>query len=1427
MKSELHFVDRSTFSAFRKGVDVKAYCSLFVLYNFKKNAPESGSSPVLAAHSRAMLSRSIFWVALCSMLVLFTASGIQAANITSTQSGDWDAPATWVGGVPPGSNDNVTIAGGHVVTVDVDAAAATIIIEANTGAANGININSGVQLNVGGAIAMTAPTIGTSTISVGAGILNAASIAIPGSPIAGRTCAVTVSTGAITITGSITFTGIAAQAQFVSTGASTVNIAGNFESGGSFITTGTGTVNFNGNTAQTMGAYTTYNNITINKAYGGVTLTGTTLIGGDLTVMAGTFAVGPYALIVSGAASVSGTLSITSATGAKTFTNNVIINNGGLWNNFSGNSAVVIGGNLQNDGAFSAGTGAYTFTGAAKAIGGANTVSLPNLTVNGTITNNGTLAVSVSLAGSGVLTNDAYAILNIGGTSTITTLNATTYPNTVNYNGAAQTVKATGYYHLTLSGSGAKTLTTVGAINGDLTLAGTCSAATAMATSIGGDLIIGTGTTLTVAGFPLTVSGTTSVRGTLAHSSTTGAKTYIGLVTINSGGSWTNTGNSAFTFLGGLTHNGAAFSSGTGVYTFDTNSQTVEGVSALTISNVTVNGITLTNNSTNFTISTVLSGTGELLQGMAATLNIGGTSTITTLNATTYPNIVNYNGAAQTVKATGYYHLTLSGSGAKTLTNLGAINGDLTLAGTCSAATAIATTIGGNLAIGTGTTFTVAGFPLVVTGTTLVRGTITHSSATGAKTYTSLVTINSGGSWTNTGNSAFTFLGGISHNGAAFSSGTGVYTFDTNSQMVEGVSAFTISNVTVNGITLTNNSTNFTVSTSLSGTGELLQGMAATLNIGGTSTITTLNATTYPNTVNYNGAAQTVKATGYYYLTLSGSGVKTLPSETLAINGDFAMTGTVSVIAAAALHTIGSFTIGPSASFNAGSFTHDMKGSFNNSGTFTASNGTVMFTGTSDQSIGGSVATTFNNVIVNKENGTAIVNTTFNVNGMLTFTSGNISTGANAVVISSTGIVSRTSGHVIGNLKKQVSTGLLSQTFEIGDVSSYCPVNISFSGITSGGGLTAKMTAGDHPTIESSTIDSIQSVNKYWTIVNSGIVFTNCDANFNFNAGDIDSGASTDLFKVGRYNGGLWTYPAVGVKTATSTEATALTEFGDFSLGEDRPDSPVLASIDSQSVAVGETLVVGVSATDPDGDSLILSVANLPPNANFSDNGDETGSLNFNPDLMQAGVYEITFIASDLILADSEVVVITVISDSLVISGNAGVAGATLSYIIDTTETVTADGEGAYSFSVPYEWSGTVTPSKTGYGFTPTTKTYANIISNQIDQDFTALVIEDVGRDIDELIPDQFQLAQNYPNPFNPVTTIEYGLPSRAQVTIEVFNVMGQKMKTLVNETKSAGIYRTEWNGIDDAGKLVSTGVYLYRFSAGDIVQKKKMLYLK
>jgi len=96
-----------------------------------------------------------------------------------------------------------------------------------------------------------------------------------------------------------------------------------------------------------------------------------------------------------------------------------------------------------------------------------------------------------------------------------------------------------------------------------------------------------------------------------------------------------------------------------------------------------------------------------------------------------------------------------------------------------------------------------------------------------------------------------------------------------------------------------------------------------------------------------------------------------------------------------------------------------------------------------------------------------------------------------------------------------------------------------------------------------------------------------------------------------------------------------------------------------------------------------------------------------------------------------------------------------------------------------------------------------------------------------------FYLYQNYPNPFNPETTIKYQIPKASKVKLEIFNVLGQKVKTLVDEQKEAGSYQTKWNGLNELDKQLSTGIYFYRLSveafdgSQHFVKNKKMLLIR
>ena len=94
-------------------------------------------------------------------------------------------------------------------------------------------------------------------------------------------------------------------------------------------------------------------------------------------------------------------------------------------------------------------------------------------------------------------------------------------------------------------------------------------------------------------------------------------------------------------------------------------------------------------------------------------------------------------------------------------------------------------------------------------------------------------------------------------------------------------------------------------------------------------------------------------------------------------------------------------------------------------------------------------------------------------------------------------------------------------------------------------------------------------------------------------------------------------------------------------------------------------------------------------------------------------------------------------------------------------------------------------------------------------------------------LPDVFALHANYPNPFNPVTNISYDIPEVAQVTLEIYNVSGQKVRTLAQGQHEPGRYRIQWNATNDFGNPLSSGMYIYRIHAGDFVSVKKLILMK
>lgn len=107
--------------------------------------------------------------------------------------------------------------------------------------------------------------------------------------------------------------------------------------------------------------------------------------------------------------------------------------------------------------------------------------------------------------------------------------------------------------------------------------------------------------------------------------------------------------------------------------------------------------------------------------------------------------------------------------------------------------------------------------------------------------------------------------------------------------------------------------------------------------------------------------------------------------------------------------------------------------------------------------------------------------------------------------------------------------------------------------------------------------------------------------------------------------------------------------------------------------------------------------------------------------------------------------------------------------------------------------------------------------------DYSIIVSAD---ESDLIIPDNYYLY-NYPNPFNPSTTIRYEIPEQSVITLSIYDIQGRNIQTLVSESKPAGHYEAQWNGIDESGKQVAAGMYFARLQVGDYASTIKMVNLR
>ncbi|MFA6365253.1 MAG: dockerin type I domain-containing protein [Candidatus Paceibacterota bacterium] len=304
-------------------------------------------------------------------------------------------------------------------------------------------------------------------------------------------------------------------------------------------TTGAGSVNIAANVTQTAAGSVTINSGAV------LTMSGGTITFGALTINSGGSATLNRNTTIRGITNVTGNLNFTSATARTiTFTGAVILNSGAVWNEATANTFAINDDFTNNATTFTASTGTHSFGGVTHIISGSTATIIPGTAtftgpytnngifsaatlsaVGGTaiLTNNGTVTVSTALSGSGGFTQGTTGVFNFNGaTIAATTFSASAAGNTVNYTGAAQTVRAVAYSNLILSGSGAKSMAAGTSVTSNLSISPTGSATASVAA--GQNLTINT---LTLGGVG-TVSGTW---GSTSSSATNKNNTYFAATT--------------------------------------------------------------------------------------------------------------------------------------------------------------------------------------------------------------------------------------------------------------------------------------------------------------------------------------------------------------------------------------------------------------------------------------------------------------------------------------------------------------------------------------------------------------------------------------------------------------------------------------------------------------------------------------------------------------------------------------------------------------------------------------------------------------------------------------------------------------------------------------------------------------------------------
>lgn len=666
---------------------------------------------------------------LCLNCLIVSTALAQTNTWDGSSDANWNTPANWSLNHVPLAAEDVVIPNGITATITINTAAVCSSFTMNSGnTANTVTISGTNSLTVTNGVSLGAGT-GTGDnklLAVNGGTLSCASVTMTATGNDNRVTSMTLSTGTITVTGSITMNDTDVDRNIVNiTSTGTLNVAGAL-TGGNLISASGSTVNYNG-AGQTIRAVNYGGNLTLSGSGTTVLQTGTTTIGGNFTT--------------------SGTVSVTAVTGLS-IGGNITLGNGTAFT--AGSFTHNVSGNWVNNGATFTNTGStINLNGAAQSIGGTSSTTFNNLTLSGTNTKtfNLSTAISATLAMNGVIAN----------LSTFTTHTA----NALTFGTAGQNAGTWGG-----TGSGATNINTTyfAAATGRITIA--TKASTIYYSRQTGNWDSNT-TWSTVTYANATNDGTFPVAGDIVN---IGGGDFTITVNVNSACASITYESNAFNsptvsvssgitmdISGALTIPRAdntlpdinTFAVGAGILNVGSIAFTNGGggqrhVLTISTGTVTVSG-DVTETGSNGSATITFTGAGLLRLG-GAFLN----SNNCTFTAGT--GTVEYMGAGQTVGDFNYFNLTLSGSGTKDLTNVNTIDGNFVMSGTAAASAADNIDINGSVTLGSGTSFTAGGF------THTIAGNWTNNGATFTATGSTINFNGAGQTIGGTSSNTFAFL---------------------------------------------------------------------------------------------------------------------------------------------------------------------------------------------------------------------------------------------------------------------------------------------------------------------------------------------------------------------------------------------------------------------------------------------------------------------------------------------------------------------------------------------------------------------------------------------------------------------------------------------------------------------------------------------